>query len=874
MPFYIGLSLGEKFITGGVVHYKDKKTGTTNISAAKRREIGTNGIVDVLASLVKSLHKTAVPPEGISISITDSFLSQQRLLKKDEPGKQEGSFGLDLVNSLANRLHPLGIKPDNICLVSESRAFLLGMIDEHGLQNQDLMAITIGKGVANVSFRGDCFCEEFWEKERFTQLFFASKKVDDEVEFEESTEELNDRVKEAKNPVVKEKFEIFGKDLAQFLQDIITGYNPDLICLGGRIFNYLDLFEESFQRNLENVIPYLIVSQTTQIAARGAVIHHKNLSNSEEEKYYSKRLSVSRELPLRKNEKSDSGYDIYPTFSLKNNVVKTGYASLAEFISQQNSQKIIIDGYAGVLWDEVVSSLNAEFNKLGLKVNWYNINAALKPEHKIEKQFKDFLGRDPVFGKLYSGTLSDVFQQEDLEKVKPTNGLNIIYGTGAALAGWEGTLIYIDVPKNEIQYRSRAKSISNIGFLDSKLAKEAYKQFYFVDWPICNQHKKELLPNITALVDGQRIDSISWIRGDEFRKALTDLSHHPFRVRPWFEPGVWGGNWIQKHIKGTSQKARNLAWSFECIVPENGIILESDDILLEFSFDFLMYHDNKAILGVDSSKYGYELPIRFDFLDTMEGQNLSLQCHPTTSYIQKHFGETITQDETYYILDAKPDAEVYLGFKEEIDPYDFRQELEHSQGKGRKVDVKKYVQTFSSSKHDLFLIPAGTVHCSGKDNMVLEISNTPYIYTFKMYDWQRLDLDGKPRPINIERAFENLNFDRKGKKVEQKLISNQQVLEQGDGWKISNLPTHSEHLYGIHRLEFDQSIDVTMQGKFHILNLVEGDSIEIVAGDRLMKIHFAETFIIPASTQKYRLINKTSEPVKVIKAFVKKDDSK
>lgn len=104
-----------------------------------------------------------------------------------------------------------------------------------------------------------------------------------------------------------------------------------------------------------------------------------------------------------------------------------------------------------------------------------------------------------------------------------------------------------------------------------------------------------------------------------------------------------------------------------------------------------------------------------------------------------------TQDETYYILDSRQNPQVYLGFQENIRPEEFGEVLKQSQAEGKTIDIEKYVQKFPAHKHDLFLIPNGTVHASGKNCMVLEISSAPYIFTFKMYDWLRLDLNGKPR---------------------------------------------------------------------------------------------------------------------------------
>lgn len=287
----------------------------------------------------------------------------------------------------------------------------------------------------------------------------------------------------------------------------------------------------------------------------------------------------------------------------------------------------------------------------------------------------------------------------------------------------------------------------------------------------------------------------------------------------------------------------------------------------------VVFYESQALLGeAVRARFGDEFPIRFDQLDTMSGGNLSFQVHPLTEYIQQHFGMRYTQDESYYLLDAGQDGSVYLGLRNGTNPAEMARDLQIARAGGARFQAEKYANRFPARKHDHFLIPAGTVHCSGANSMVLEISATPYIFTFKMWDWDRLGLDGKPRPIYLEHGLANVQWNRDTDWTKQNLVNRFVPLGSGDGWREERTGLHEREFIETRRYWFTKPVPCNTDGGVNVLNLVEGENAVVESPDGAFEpfeVHYAETFIISAAVGRYTLRPQNGKQCAMIKAYVR-----
>lgn len=573
-------------------------------------------------------------------------------------------------------------------------------------------------------------------------------------------------------------------------------------------------------------------------------------------------------------------YNLKPEITIKNYSDSwKGYESIFRQLRKKSTDvtehRIVIECYPGVDLDEIETALRKECRDyLLIRSDDYAYDA-----ETVTEMIQQTLTEDRVFGVMSHADLTDffpIYEREKIqEKLSNTKQNVVVYGTGASLLVKEPTtLVYADLTRWEIQLRFRKGMPNWRGANEEEDALRKFKRGYFFEWRIADRLKQKLYDNIDYLLDTNKKGEPKMVSGKDYRQALSEVVSQPFRLVPYFDASVWGGQWMKKQFN-LDPSAENYGWAFDGVPEENSLLLRFGDTVIEIPSINAVHQFPDELLGKKvRARFGKEFPIRFDYLDTVGGGNLSLQVHPMVEYIQEKFGMNYTQNESYYILDANEQSTIYLGVKEGISKDELFADLKKAAAGDFRFPDEKYINCFPVKKHDHYSIPSGTIHCGGPETVVLEISQTPYIFTFKLWDWERVGLGGIPRPVHLEHGEKNVQIDYDTKWVKENLINPIELIEETDSSIIEKTGLNELELIETRRYWFSDTVEVHTMDSVNMLNLVEGEKItvESLTGEfEPFNVNYGETFIVPEQIKEYKLVNQ-GDPAKkaaVIQAFIR-----
>lgn len=561
----------------------------------------------------------------------------------------------------------------------------------------------------------------------------------------------------------------------------------------------------------------------------------------------------------------------------------------------ENSAILALDGYISAQWEQMINLISQNLLLKSIKVTVIDFADIFKPSEQLDEELSGYLEidreKDPVllFGKLFSGTYENLLDNnkvnlliekfEQLKSYRSKTEVIIVFGCGCtikALRQFYDYILYFDVIPRNVILRARKGYYSNLGDSIARPIKEFLRRCYYVDFEVALHLRGDLIKNdaIDYYVVSDDPSKIKMIPMKAFNSIMSALVRYPMRCKPVYLEGIWGGQYIKK-LRNLPAEMRNCAWVFDLIPMEVSVVVEAGNINLEFPFFTFVQKKAEELMGKECvKKFGGYFPIRFNYDDTFHSSgNMSIQVHSGHNYNVNNFNEVGRQDESYYIVATGHNAKTYVGFNDNADTEEFIKEVKKSENDYTKVDYKKYINQVKSVPGVQIMLPAGTIHSSGRNQVVLEIGSlTIGSYTYKMYDYLRSDLDGVPRPIHTWHGERVVSKERTASWVKENLVKQPVLVRKGEDWTEYIVGEHDLLYFSLRRLEFENTIEDNTNGKFHVLTLVDGEMVVVQSYDNPQLCYYQnylDIIIVPANVGRYTIKNQGNQPVCIHKTMLK-----
>jgi len=225
------------------------------------------------------------------------------------------------------------------------------------------------------------------------------------------------------------------------------------------------------------------------------------------------------------------------------------------------------------------------------------------------------------------------------------------------------------------------------------------------------------------------------------------IDWYPLLFTPILKDRIWGGTKLSSLLhKDIQSQTTGESWEISTVPGDISVV--GNGKLAGKTLEELLDMDPEALLGkAVFSRFGTAFPLLFKFLDAKE--DLSIQLHPNDELARiRHnsYGKT----EMWYVMQADPDSRIIVGFEDEASPEEYLHHLEHK-------TLTRILKEVKVAPGDVFFLKTGTIHAIGAGIVIAEIQQTSDI-TYRVYDWDRVDADGKSRELHIDLALEAIDY--------------------------------------------------------------------------------------------------------------------
>lgn len=537
-----------------------------------------------------------------------------------------------------------------------------------------------------------------------------------------------------------------------------------------------------------------------------------------------------------------------------------GWESIAAELKREITR---LDKKKVVICVECYQGTYADFNLEALKDKLSpNVTCKARDIYKDEIEIRQLVKKDISISstsKLSTNTIEDYFDQEKLESLRNNidfieEGIILIHGIGSHKIWTSDIIVYSDMSRYEILQRFRRNDISNIGVENENDAFESqHKWSYFIDWRICDKLKKQLLVNCDYFLETNNWVKPKLATGQVVRKALEEATTQPFFMAKFFDPELWDST---DGSKNSSED--DFSWGFDCDMEQNNVLLKLGNHLFETPAINILYYKPQDLLGASNyRKYGSEMPIRFNFIDNMDSNNLLLRMYPSSDFLKDHFGINLSQNDNFYIMDTGSRPSIYLGLKEEISTEYFK---DYIWSGVQKSAITKLLRKIKVKKHDHIFIPSEVIHSNGENLMILHISVAPLIFKSALFvQGERQNAFNhlsKERITDLISLAQNTPYDH--------LIN--EISKEEDHEKLA---PNGNQIIDLQRIWFTEKKKIETNNIVQVFNLIEGEEVVVESINKGFKpfiVHYTETFIIPAGIREFNISPKKGTRFGLLKA--------
>ncbi len=574
-----------------------------------------------------------------------------------------------------------------------------------------------------------------------------------------------------------------------------------------------------------------------------------------------------------------------PLSDEQKSTIRVGAGAVADDLVRaaltRSPQTLLVDGWYGVDWKCLRAALEAAAGRAGTPVTVHTTAGLFRDD--LADYRKRFVTDDPSFGWVNSeGVLADILDSAKVEKlareISASDGLRIVLGPGAAVAEFcagGGLVAYADFTMQPLLWQMWGGELVPFGSDETDPA-YFWKQYYYCDFYLLLRQKKAVFSRMDFHIEAVNAPEPKLMPRSTYETMIDELVRRPIKQVKITQPGPWG-SYRFKEIYDPIPGLENMAWN-ELAGIELSILIDPGlpgGTLLNIPCQNPMQRPVQMVGEKIHRTHPDLLPLQVwlddgYFKDPVpyERGSMPIHNHPDTAYNKRNFNEPLGRYETYYIVEAYHDAGTMMGFLEGADLEEYERLCRESNNQ-IPFDWQKFVKRWATNVGDLFLIPPGTEHGHGGNQMILEMDTGPSVagteYSFFTYDFARHTWDDKaksmtapPMKMHLEHSFRNNRWRRE--KYVQEHLRARPVVVHGDGdTRMDRFTTVSEMPFEIERFVFTRPIRHSTGGRFlQIPTLTVGKKVIIRSLQNPAletSLDFLQACLIPAGFGDYEFIS-------------------